>query len=293
MKITPLMKSEKEIMALINLLDDPSEDVFRMVEENLLQEGPEIIPALEEAWGTNTDKFYQERLEDMIHQLQFNSIAIDFTRWIHEGATDILKGVFLVARFQFPDLSYTDVNSIIEHIKQDIWIELNDNLTALEKVRILNHVIFRIHKFRDNASNFYDPNNSYINKVLETKKGNPISLGVLYSSIALRLGLPIYGVNFPKNYILAYKDSADLYETGDEDILFYINPFKGGAVLGRKEIDYFLEQHRIKPRKEFYIPCSNLDITARILNNLVNAYKKEGNQKMVEKIQKIIRLIPS
>jgi len=55
-------KSEKEIIALINLLEDPSEDVFRLVEENLLQQGPDIIPALEEAWENSPDKFHQERL---------------------------------------------------------------------------------------------------------------------------------------------------------------------------------------------------------------------------------------
>jgi regulator of sirC expression with transglutaminase-like and TPR domain len=286
------MKNEKEIMALINLLDDPSEDVYRMVEENLLQQGPGIIPALESAWENSPDKFHQERLEDMIHQLQFNNTEMHFSRWINEGAIDLLEGTYLVARFQFPELTFSEINDHVDQIKQDVWIELNDNLTALEKVRIMNHIIFKIHGFRDNASNFYDPGNSYINKVLELKKGNPISLGILYSTIGQRLGLPIYGINLPKNYILGYKDSSDLYETSDEDILFYINPFKGGAVLGRKEIDYFLNQHGIEPQKEFYIPCSNLDIIARVLNNLLNSYKRQKNQSKIEHIRKIIRLLP-
>jgi regulator of sirC expression with transglutaminase-like and TPR domain len=286
-----MAKSEKEIIALINLLDDPNEDVFRMVEENLLQQGPDIIPALEEAWESSPDKFYQERLEDMIHQLQFNSTEVEFSRWIHGGALDLLEGIYLIARFQFPDLTFAEVNDPVEQIKKDVWIELNDNLTALEKVKILNHIIFKIHGFTDNTSKFYDPNNSYINKVLETKKGNPISLGILYSIIAQRLELPIFGVNLPKNFILAYKDSPDLYETGDEDILFYINPFKGGAVLGRREIDYFLKQHHIKPQKKFYVACSNIDIISRVLNNLLNAYEKEKNAAKIRQIEKIISIL--
>ena len=288
-----MAKTEKEILALINLLEDPNEDVYRMVEENLLQQGPDVIPALEEAWEKSPDTFYQERLEGVIHRLQFNETEIEFSKWLDEGANDLLKGAYLIARFQFPDLSYADVNVKIEKIRQDAWIELNDNLTALEKVRILNHVIFKIHKFTDNTSNFYDPNNSYINKVLEAKKGNPISLGILYSVVSQQLGLPIFGVNLPKNFILAYMDSADLYETSDEDILFYINPFKKGAVLGRREIDYFLKQHRIKSRREFYIPCSHLDIITRILYNLKNAYIREKNQPKIELVEKIMRLLPS
>ncbi len=288
-----MVKSEREIIALINLLDDPNEDVFRMVEENLLQEGLNIIPALEEAWESSPDKFHQGRLEDMIHQLQFSSTENNFSRWIREGFNDLLEGIYLVARFQFPELSYTEVNDQVEQIKKDVWIELNDNLTALEKVKILNHIIFKIHKFSDNESNYYDPNNSYINKVLESKRGNPISLGILYSSIGQRLGLPIYGVNLPKNFILAYKDSSDLYETDDEDILFYINPFKHGAVLGRREIDFFLKQHKIEPRKEFYVPCSNIEIVTRVLNNLINAYSKEKNQNKIDQIEKIIGMLPA
>ena len=288
-----MVKNEKEIEALINLLDDPNEDVFRMVEENLLQQGTDIIPALEEAWESSPDKFYQERLEDMIHQIQFNSTELQFSRWIREGSNDLLEGIFLVARFQFPELSFAEIHDPVEQLKKDVWIELNDNLTALEKVKILNHIIFKIHKFSENSSNFYDPNNSYINKVLESKTGNPISLGILYTVIGQKLGLPIYGVNLPKNFILAYKDSADLYETGDEDILFYINPFKSGAVLGRREIDYFLKQHKIKPQKKFYIPCSNLEIIARVLNNLLHAYEKENNQIKINQIEKIISILPA
>jgi len=287
------LKSEKEISALINLLDDPNEDVFRMVEENLLQQGSDIIPALEEAWESSPDKFHQERLEDMIHQLQFNGTAVEFSNWVREGSDDLLKGFYLISRFQYPELSFAEVNDPVEQIRKDVWIELNDNLTALEKVKILNHIFFKIHKFSENASNFYDPNNSYINKVLESKKGNPISLGILYSVIGQGLGLPIFGVNLPKNFILAYKDSADLYETDDEDILFYINPFKNGTVLGKREIDYFLKQHKIKPEKKFFIPCSNIDIISRVLNNLANAYKKEKNQNKIDQIEKLISLLPA
>jgi len=287
------LKSKKEISALINLLDDPNEDVFRMVEENLLQQGSDIIPALEEAWESSPDKFHQERLEDMIQQLQFNGTAVEFSNWVREGSDDLLKGFYLISRFQYPELSFAEVNDPVEQIRKDVWIELNDNLTALEKVKILNHIFFKIHKFSENASNFYDPNNSYINKVLESKKGNPISLGILYSVIGQGLGLPIFGVNLPKNFILAYKDSADLYETDDEDILFYINPFKNGTVLGKREIDYFLKQHKIKPEKKFFIPCSNIDIISRVLNNLANAYKKEKNQNKIDQIEKLISLLPA
>ena len=72
------------------------------------------------------------------------------------------------------------------------------------------------------------------------EKGNPITLGILYISLAQELGIPIYGVSIPRNFILAYVDEYNLNDPYEEDILFYINPYNNGKVLGEREIDYFL-----------------------------------------------------
>ena len=119
---------------------------------------------------------------------------------------DLLRGVFLISRYQYPDLEIKEMEISLDRIIKDVWLELNNNLTALEKVRILNHIIYDVHGFTKNTKNFYSPQNSFINQVLETGKGNPISLAVVYIIIAQRLNLPVYGVNLPKNFILAYRD---------------------------------------------------------------------------------------
>jgi len=284
-----------EIKALINLLDDPNDDVFKTVSENLVQKGPDVIPELEKAWENSLDKLYQERLEDLIQRIQFNTTKDEFAFWIRNGGQELLQGVYLIAKFQFPDLKFSEIDDPIERIKKDVWLELNDNLTALEKVKVLNHIIFEIHKFSKNSTNFYNPQNSFINQVIETKRGNPISLAIIYSEIGQRLGLPIYGVNLPKNFILAYRDehgSNNLFEDQAEDILFYINPYKSGAVLGKREIDYFLKQQKLDPQKRFYLPCKNLDIVQRVINNLINSYDRLGFTEKVSQFEEIQRLIP-
>jgi len=266
---------------LINLLDDHNQDVFQVVTENLVKKGTDIIPELEKAWESAADQIRQERLEDIIQKIQFNHNNNALQSWKKAGSTDLLEGTFLIARFQYPDLQYSEINEQIEKIKQDVWIELNNNLTALEKIRILNHILFDIHQFSKSTGDFYNPLNSFINKVLETKQGNPISLAIIYAVIAQRLGLPVHGVNLPKNFILAYRDEfglAQLYRELQDDILFYINPYNKGTVHSRSELEHFLKQQKITLQATYFQTCGNLEIIERIINNLIKSYERQNNQ---------------
>ena len=286
--------NREEIKALIQLLDDPSEEVNLAVTRNLLDQGMEIVPDLEAAWEGTPDADHQERLVNLIQQIQFRS-SLDLLReWVVGGAGDLLAGAFLIARFQYPDLRMEDLDKPLDKIIRDVWLELNNNLTALEKIRILNHIFYEVNGFRRNTTDFYSPRNSFINQVLETRKGNPISLAVIYTVISQRLGLPVYGVNLPKNFILAYRDelvSGEGFGVSSEDILFYINPFNRGDVLGRREIEYFLKQQGIEPQPSHFVPCTNHDTIIRILHNLVNAYRKSGYESKVVEFEAVLRAI--
>jgi regulator of sirC expression with transglutaminase-like and TPR domain len=282
--------TDKEINALITLLDDPDKDIYQAISKTLLDKGIEIVPDLEKAWENSSASSVQDRIESIIQKIQLNHIHKSLTMWLNNGANDLLEGAFIIAKYQYPDLGFYEVINTIEKIKQDVWLEISDNLTALEKVRVINHILFDIHKFSANNSNYYSPQNSYINQVLQSKKGNPISLSIVYAVIAQKLGLPVYGVNLPKNFILAYKDEYhDLFPSGDE-VLFYINPFNKGAVLGRKEIDVFLKQQNITPEESFYTPCSNIDIIQRVIMNLIYSYEKLGYENKVKDLNSLMKL---
>ena len=286
--------SPEKIQALIQLLDDPNNEVNQTVTKSILDQGTDILPDLEAAWEGSMDSDYQDRLINIIQEIQVQSTHEMLKRWISSEASDLLKGVYLIARYQYPELQFQDIERHLEKIIKDVWLELNNNLTALEKVRILNHILFEVNGFGKNTKNFYSPQNSFINQVLESRKGNPISLAVIYSVIAQRLGLPVYGVNLPKNFILAYTDelvSGDNFEEVTENILFYINPYNKGAVLGRKEIDFFLKQQEIESQSSHYLPCSNPEIIVRMLHNLINSYHKSGYREKAEQFEGILRMI--
>jgi regulator of sirC expression with transglutaminase-like and TPR domain len=284
---------KKEINALISLLDDPDEGVFKHVSNKFLSLGQEIIPVLEDAWEHSFDTLIQNRIENIIHQIQFDIIKADLKKWSHPDRQNLLEGALLIARYQYPDIEASKIKKQINQIKHDVWLELNENLTGLEKVKIINHILFDVHNFSGNTTNYHAPQNSYINNVMESKKGNPLLLSIIYTIIAQSLDIPIYGVNLPEHFILSYMDVEHMgvpTPEGSEgsNVLFYINPFSKGAVFGAKEIDAFLKQLNLSPLAIFYEPCSNLEIIKRLMRNLISSYEKLGYPDKSEELRELL-----
>jgi len=285
--------NKKEVFALISLLDDPDELVFRQVSTKFLSLGQEVIPVLEDAWEHSFDTLIQNRIENIIHQIQFDLIKEALKEWAKPEQQDLLEGALLIARYQYPDIDLAKILKQIAQIKQDVWLELNEYLTALEKVKIINHILFDVHNFSGNTTNYHAPQNSYINNVLESKKGNPLLLSIIYTIIAQELEIPIYGVNLPEHFILCFADIEMMgmpTSKGNEgsNVLFYINPFSKGAVFGQKEVDAFLMQLKLAPLAKYYEPCSNLEIIKRLLRNLISSYEKLGYPDKSEELRGLL-----
>lgn len=285
--------SDKELIALISLLDDPDERVISMVVKNLIDKGMDVVPTLEKAWEDSMNEVFQERLVNIIQDIQFKSVRSDFSKWVNNETDNLLKGAYILAKHQYPDIKYEDYQELINKMSRDIWIELNDNLTALEKVKIINHIIFDVYGFSVNTTNIFSTQNNYINQVFETKKGNAITISIIYITIANRLDLPIYGVNLPNNFIMAYQDRYDYGNLFRDNILFYIDPISIGRALGRKEIDYFLQRIKVTPQESFYLPCDNIKIMQRLLSNLIISYDKENQKEKIEQLKELFTILSS
>ncbi|HAQ72321.1 transglutaminase-like domain-containing protein [Salibacteraceae bacterium] len=286
------MKQLTDISSLIQLLDDPDELVYSHVKIQIMSIGEGAIPNLEEAWESNLfGVLFQNRIEELIHEIQFDAVAKSLNEWAHAEGASLLDGVMIINRYQYPDFDQEKMLKTLEQIQHDIWLELNTNLTAFEQVKVINHILFQIYGFSGNTLDYHSPKNSFLSEVLETKKGNPLSLSLIYSIISQNLDLPIYGVNLPHHFILAYLDRFSLYKTNnifETDVLFYVNPFSKGTVFSKKEIDYFLEQLKLDPEDSFFKPATNVSIIRRALSNLENSYTKLGNDDRVKEIKHLI-----
>lgn len=285
------MKSNKDIQAIIRLLDDPNQEVGNSILQNLRSYGPDIIPELEKIWENTPDSLVQARLEEVIQDIQQEFVKEKLIYWITNDSRDLLEGAWLIARYQYPELSLESLSQQIEKITRETWLEINENLTALEKIRILNYVLYKSFKFSGNFTNFYAPQYNFINHVLDNRRGNPITMGITYLLVSQALELPVYGVNLPDNFVLVYMDEEKAPETFEADldahILFYINPYRNGTVVNRNEIKAFLLSQKVELLPEYFLPCSNRVIIHKLIGNIVFAFEKMGYTEKVENFRQL------
>lgn len=284
------MINPTEVNSLIRLLDDPDNEIYDHVHEKLLGYGSEVIAYLETAFEQAFDAVQQERIANLVHEIQFGSLKTDLQLWHQSGAFDLLQGILIINRYQYPDLDEQKVINQVESIKRDIWIQMMNEASPKEQVKLINHVFYNIYGFSGNISNHLDPQNSYLSQVLETKKGNQISLAIIYSIIAQKLDIPVYGVNLPQHFILAYVDES-MEANFEGGILFYINAFNKGFIFGRRDVDMFLKQLNLKFDKQFYEPCSNTDIIKRVIRNLISAYENLGSAEKVVELNELLAIL--
>lgn len=284
------MIDPKEINSLIKLLDDPDREIYEHIHDKILSYGGEVIEYLESAWEQAFDPIQQERIADLVHEIQFRLVKEELKLWYQGGAFDLLQGALIINKYQYPDLDEQKVINQIEAIKRDIWLQMIYDGSPSEQVKLINHVFYNIHGFSGNTANHQDPQNSYLSQVLETKKGNQISLAIIYSIIAQKLDIPVYGVNLPQHFILAYVDETRETEF-EGGVLFYINAFNKGFIFGRRDVDMFLKQLNLKAEKQFYQPCSNADIVRRILRNLISAYENLGSAEKVAELNELLEIV--
>lgn len=274
--------TKNEIKALISLLDDYDYEVASHVEQKIVSMGESVIPFLEEQWEETLDTELQTKIEDLIHNLQFDSLHQKLLAWKENGTKDLLEGMWLVNTYLYPDVEFATITKSIDQMYFDIWAQMQDNMHPYDQVKALNNEVFKVKKFSANTKNFHSPSNSMLHLALEIKRGNPLTLCVIYMTIAQRLGFPIYGVNLPNLFILTYKL---------DDVQFYINVYNKGLILSKSDIDNYILQLNLNPIDLFYEPCSNLDIIKRALRNLAFSFEKMDDPEKATEVTKLLDAI--
>lgn len=274
---------DTEIKALVSLLDDEDAQIVSHVEGKILSLGTTIIPFLEQEWETNFNSLVQRRIEELIHTLQYELLKERLTQWYATEDKDLLTGMWLVATYQYPDLELMKLRQDLEQIYYEAWLEFKPDLYPFDQVKVVNSVLFSKLKFGANTKNFHSPGNSMINVVLETHKGNPITLCIIYLLVAQKLKLPVYGVNLPNLFVLTYKD--------DKHAQFYINAFNKGLIFSRQDIENYINELHLTPQSSFFEPCSNLEVIRRVFRNLIMSFDKMGEHTKAEEVKELLLII--
>ncbi len=289
------MKSPEhtELDALISLMDEPNDEIYLTIQKKIYSYGPAAIPLLENAWDSSFDHLLQQRIAEAIHAIQFDETKVRMKSWKENNAHDLLEGFILVTKYQYPDLDEDKIIKKVGRISQDVWLEVNNKLTGLEKIKVINHILYDVHKFTGNKVNISSVENYYLKNLLESKKGTPLSIGILYIIIAQGLNIPVYGVNLPKHFVLAYVDElyARQEENSGAEVLFYINPFNRGAVFTKKEIELFVKQLQLKKEDAHVAPCGHVTIIKRLTQELIENYELAGNMSKATELREIFNIL--
>jgi regulator of sirC expression with transglutaminase-like and TPR domain len=291
------MEETREISALFHLIDDPDNEVFTTVSERIVSFGKHIIPNLENLWENTPDEEVQERIELLIHRLHLRDLTAEFVQWKSQPEPDLLAGALLVARFQYPDLSASTVMQEIEKMRRNIWLELNSYLTSLEQTNVITTILYSYYNLKGVETSYADPNDFLINKLLDSKKGNPVSNGILYLIMSELLDVPVRAINIPRQFILAYFDVTagqwhNLPTNPAYKIQFYVDPMSG-QVFTHKDVETYFKKISVPPTPSYFKPISNIRVIQHLLEEFAKCFDDEKNRyKQTELLQLAALLDP-
>ncbi|MGC4103976.1 transglutaminase-like domain-containing protein [Ferruginibacter sp.] len=287
------MKENKEISALLHLIDDPDEYVYNTVSDKIISFGKAIIPNLENLWETTTNEELQERIELLIHRLHFRDLTNDFTAWA-AGDADLLQGALLVARYHYPDLDNKTVYQEIEKLKRNIWLELNSYLTPLEQINVITSILYNYYKQKGVEFAYNNPDDYLINKALESKKGNAVSNGIIYLVLCEMLDVPVKAINIPRQFIMAYFDQQhDLLNPkghASEKINFYIDPLNG-QMYSHKDVENYFKRISVPPTTSYFRQLGNKRVIQFLLEELSKCFDNDRNRYKMDELLTLANLL--
>ncbi|MFY7965752.1 MAG: transglutaminase family protein [Chitinophagaceae bacterium] len=284
------MSNNREIESLFKLIDDPDAEVFSIVSDRIVNYGNIIIPNLEDLWENTACNTAQKRIEILIHKLQYAELQNDLTEWSSSSYNDLLFGALLVAKYQYPDLHTTPILQDLDRIKRNIWLELNNHLTPLEQANVLCSILYNYYELSGSEVSYESPNDFFINKVLESKRGNAISMGILYQVMCDLLDINASIINIPKQMIIAFYHSDFYADKSNDDnrdkIHFYVDAVNGQAYSYRDIQNYF-KRIGVTPTAQHFKPLSHKRTIQILLEEVGKCFY---NSNLVEKKEEVTAL---
>ena len=287
------MQENKEIQALLSLIDDPDEFVYESVSNRIISLGKDIIPNLEHFGEANVNHELHEKIENIIHRLHFEDVKDDFTKWT-KGTPDLLSGALLIAKYADPLMDTTIIFKEIEKLRRNIWLEMNSYLTPMEQINVIGSIVYNYYKQKGIEINYDNPDGFLLNKTLELHKGNAFGNGTLLLILCGLLDVPLYAINIPKQFILGYFDQHyDVLNPvghSSEKIKFYVDPVNG-QMYSHKDVENYFKKMSLPPTSSFFKPFDNKSIIVLLLAELKKCFDSNMQRSKIEEIETLIEIL--
>lgn len=279
------MSTRAEIESLMFLLEDPDPFVQEQVQLRFMELGDRAVPLLDQIRVQTKDKEEKKRAKEVLHKLTFSTLKGDFAELLLEGIgnrAQLERAVITLARFGHPTLRESEYVKILDHFADMIRPSLRYKRSEREKMRILMKFIFEDLNFRGDNKDYHNPANGFIDQVIERRKGLPISLSLVAMFIARRLQLPVFGVNMPIHFMLAF--------VGEKEEQL-IDPYDQGAEVSYDQCYFFLKKNNVTPKPEHFKMASDIDILARCIRNLMHSYERNEEHDKVQELKSLLGLV--
>lgn len=281
---TPTQSSERKIRALIQLLGDDDPRIRKIAGQQLMMIGDEALPFLEATALSDGDGKTRIHAQELLSRLRREELM----RLFHllgvwdDDQIDLEYGAYLIAKAEYPDLTQDAISKQLDELAAQVAVLL-DGLTRPRRiVQMINNVLFTRARFEGNYKNYYAPDNAYLNRVLTTRKGIPLSLSLVYLLVARRLDLPIYGVSMPAHFLCKFEHPSEH---------FYIDPFDFGRVLNESECIMLLHNYGVAFNPRYLEIASNREILCRMLRNLILVYYQSEQDDKAEFLKRLLKIL--
>lgn len=251
--------------ALISLLADEDAAVYQSIRAKLLSFGPPAVEWLRAA-TLSSDPLLRRRARGIVRQLTRQAADERFLSYcLTQGERmELEEGSWLLAQTQYPDFNPTAYRALLDQYAAEV--RTRTDLASGHPgaiVEAINHYLFHQLGYRGNEGHFYDPDSSYLNRVMDTRTGNPISLATIYLLVGRRLQLPITGLGFPGHFICRYQTAM---------VEFYLDPFHQGRLMTKADcVRYLLRTHQTM-QEGYLAPMSPRRMVLRMCSNLHQIY---------------------
>lgn len=258
--------SESQRKALINLLGDDDPAIYRTVREKIMSLGEEAGEWLR-PHRLSSDPLLRRRAREIVQHFDRQEADTWFLAFClkHGEEFDLEEGAWLLALTQYPDINVEAYRALLDNFAAEVRDHIDFTETGKEILTTLNNYLFDELGFTGDEENYYDPQNSYLNRVIDRRKGNPINLSLLYLLLARRLQLPMTGIGLPGHFICRYQSTASE---------IYVDAFHHGKFLTKADCIQYLMSGNHSLQDEFLAPVSTRRMLMRICSNLHQIYSQ-------------------
>lgn len=276
----PSAPSEQRKQALLTLLGDEDRGISDRAREEILVHGRSAIAWLRPA-AAHRDPLIRLRAHQLLTELEREEADGQFLEFClkHGEEFDLEEGLWLLARTQYPGINLDAYRALLDSYAATLRNRLERVQDPESVVAVVNEFLFGELKFRGNEQNYYDPENSYLNRVLDRRTGNPISLSLVYLFLARRLRLPMVGVGMPGHFICRFQSPSGA---------LFIDAFNHGKVLTKSDCVSYLLQSNYGYSESYLTPSTSRRILLRVCSNLHQSYRQLELREETERFQRYI-----